>query len=51
MRKTVEEEWESIQDERRDYEDIEESSHLQTMEPLGLLGHQKVSMVSMQNLI
>ena len=24
MRKTVEEEWESLQDERRDYEDIEE---------------------------
>ena len=24
MRKTVEEEWESIQDERRDYEDIDE---------------------------
>ena len=24
MRKTVEEEWESFQDERRDYEDIEE---------------------------
>ena len=49
MRKTVEE-WESLQDERRDYEDIEESSHLQTMEPLGilgLLGHQKVSMESL----
>ena len=50
MKINPEEEWESLQDERRDYEDIEESSQLQTMEPLGLLGllgHQKVSMESL----
>ena len=28
MRKTVEEEWESLQDERKDYEDIEELKNI-----------------------